>query len=46
MECNLYDDLRYNLFFEISKFVDNVHTLDIDTKGVGMIRAEIGLTNR
>lgn len=37
MECNLYDDLRYNLFFEISKFVDNFHTLDIDTKFVKLM---------
>jgi hypothetical protein len=27
MECNLYDDLRYNLFFEISKFVIKLYTL-------------------
>ena len=37
MECNLYDDLRYNLFFEISKFIDNFHTLDIDTKFVKLM---------
>ena len=35
--CNLYDDLRHNLFFEISKFVDNFHTLDIDTKFVKLM---------
>ena len=37
MESNLYDDLRYNLFFKISKFVDNFHTLDIDTKFVKLM---------
>ena len=33
MECNLYD----HLFFEISKFADNFHTLDIDTKFVKLM---------
>jgi hypothetical protein len=39
-DCPLYSDLRYNLYYECSKNIDNCYTLDNDDKFINMMHCK------
>ena len=40
LDCPLYSDLRYDLYYECSKYIDNVYTLYNDDKFINMMHCK------
>jgi len=40
LDCPLYSDLRYNVYYECSKNIDNFYTLDNDDKFINMMHCK------